>query len=81
MEKEKDELIKQLRKTNKYLARENSSWFQFYISIVRGTGIAIGITIIGGIVISVLDRFITSAHDIPILGKILTELQILFTPQ
>lgn len=81
MEKEKDELIKQLTKANKLLGREVSPSYQFYLSIIRGIGTAIGLTLIGGIVIGVLNSFVNSIYDIPILGKIIGDLQYLFSPR
>ena len=79
MEKEKDELITQLQKSNRLLRKAVSPTYQFYISVIQGIGTAIGLTLIGGIVIGVLNAFINSVYDIPILGKIIGELQYLLT--
>lgn len=68
---EQDGLTKQLAKTNELLKKENSPGYQFFLSIVRGIGTAIGITIIGGILIGVLDRVVYSVYDIPIINKII----------
>lgn len=48
MEKEKDDILKYLQKTNKLLKRATSPSYQFYISVIRGIGTAIGLTLIGG---------------------------------
>jgi preprotein translocase subunit Sss1 len=68
---EKEESIIHLQKTNRLLSRAVSPSFQFYLSIIRGVGTAIGITIVGGILLGVFDKFIQSAYDIPFIGKIL----------
>ncbi len=73
MEKEND-LIKKLERTNILLRRLNSPSFQFYLAVIRGIGTAIGVTIIGGIVIGVLDQFVHSAYDLPIIGNILQQM-------
>lgn len=64
-------LIERLEKIDKQLEKQNSFPQNFFRGIVTGIGTAIGVTIIGGIVISVLNVFITSVHDIPILNKIM----------
>ena len=79
METDKDDIIKHLQKTNRLLAKTVSPSYQFYISIIQGIGTAIGLTLIGGLVIGILNNFINSVYDIPILGKIIGELQYLFT--
>jgi hypothetical protein len=71
MENEQDNILIHLQKTNRLLVKETSPSYQFYLSIIRGIGTAIGLTIIGGIVIGVMDKFVHSAYDLPIIGKIL----------
>jgi hypothetical protein len=80
MEENQHKLLTELHRTNKLLSQQNSSMFQFWLSIVRGIGTAIGITLIGSIVLGILNTLITSVYDVPVLGNIVVDLQQIFSP-
>jgi hypothetical protein len=64
-------LIEKLEKIELQLKKQNSFIQTFYKAVIAGIGTAIGVTIMGGIVISILNSVITSVNDIPIINKII----------
>lgn len=65
-----EKLLDRLEQIDSQLKKQNSFLQTFYRAVIAGIGTAIGVTIIGGIVISILNTVITSVHDIPIINKI-----------
>lgn len=70
MDKKTAETEKDLVLLNKQLAKLNSYSYQFFLSIVRGVGTALGATIIFSIVIAILAGFLKNTDFYPTLENI-----------
>lgn len=68
--KEVNQLNENLTKLNKNLDRQNSLIRNFIISIFRGVGYFIGVTIVASIIVFILSQTIKSIVDISLLEDV-----------
>jgi hypothetical protein len=61
----------ELAEINAQLKKLTSFKFQFLMGLVRGTAIAIGTTLIAGIILAALAQFVSSAEYLPITNRLL----------
>lgn len=69
------ELNKNIKILNERIEKQNSLWRNFLLSIFRGVGYFIGVTIVAGILIYFLSIIIKTV-EIPILQDFITAKQI-----
>ncbi len=70
-EKLLEELDQTLATTNERLAKQNSLGRRFLLGIVQGLGGAIGLTIVAGIVLSLLAQLVQSLEAVPLLDRVI----------
>lgn len=69
-------LEQELKRLNERLDRANSPKWEFIRGLAKGIGVAIGATIVAGILISILARTIHTVEDIPLIGDIIQKTQV-----
>ena len=66
--KESDKLDNNISRLNKNLEKLTSFPRIFFVSILQGVGGIIGATIVAGVILFVLSRFIVTIEQIPVVG-------------
>lgn len=61
---------------NSYLSKQTSVKWRFMMGLVTGVSTAIGATIIAGLIIFMVTRFVESIYELPIIGEQLPQEQI-----
>jgi hypothetical protein len=61
---------------NQNLEKQNSFWHGFLMSVIQGVGEVIGATLVAGVVLIILSKFITSVEQVPLIGKLVKSTQI-----
>ena len=75
MEKNIEELNKNIKDLSVVMKRANSFHFVFLRGILWGLGSAVGATVVAVIIIAILSNIIQTINDVPILGNIINNLQ------
>jgi len=71
-----EELNNNLKKLIKGLEKQNSFKRSFLMSVIQGVGGVIGATIVAGMLLFVLSKFIHSVEQVPLIGNLVKSINI-----
>lgn len=64
-------LYKEISRTNKLLARQNSFRRNFTLSVVQGMGSALGATLVAGILVALFYQLLVSVNEVPFFHNLI----------
>jgi hypothetical protein len=66
---------KQLSKINQYLSKLTDPKQIFLLGVVRGVGVAVGATVVAGILFWILTRVFNTVEDVPVLDDFIQNIR------